>query len=123
MVCRKPGGKPASPDLVPGGDEWDVCMSCVRPARIDTVPQHSGACHIKENQWPIKVFLDRHPIRYRCEWVVGSPAAEIVEATRREKAHMIVMGTHGYGLLGRVLMGSVAQRVVADCDVPVLLVK
>ena len=72
---------------------------------------------------PIKLFLDRHPIRYRCEWVVGSPAAEIVEATRREQAHMIVMGTHGHGLLGRILMGSVAQRVVADCDVPVLLVK
>ena len=72
---------------------------------------------------PIKLFLDRHPIRYRCEWVVGSPAAEIVEATRREQAHMIVMGTHGHGLLGRIVMGSVAQRVVADCDVPVLLVK
>ena len=72
---------------------------------------------------PIKLFLDRHPIRYRCDWVVGSPAAEIVEATRREKAHMIVMGTHGHGLLGRVLMGSVAQGVLADCDVPVLLVK
>ena len=72
---------------------------------------------------PIKLFLDRHPIRYRCEWVVGSPAAEIVEATRREKAHMIVMGTHGHGLLGRALMGSVAQGVLADCDVPVLLVK
>ena len=72
---------------------------------------------------PIKLFLDRHPIRYRCDWVVGSPADEIVDATRREKAHMIVMGTHGHGLLGRVLMGSVAQGVLADCDVPVLLVK
>lgn len=72
---------------------------------------------------PVKTFLDRHPIRYRCDWVVGSPSVEIIAATRREKAHMIVMGTHGHGLLGRVLMGSVAQRVVADCDVPVLLVK
>ena len=72
---------------------------------------------------PIKLFLDRHPIRYRCDWVLGSPAAEIVEATRREQAHLIVMGTQGHGLLGRALMGSVAQRVVADCDVPVLLVK
>ena len=72
---------------------------------------------------PIKLFLDRHPIRFRCEWVVGSPVAEIVEATRHEKAHMIVMGTHGHGLLGRVLMGSVAQGLLADCDVPVLLVK
>ena len=72
---------------------------------------------------PIKLFLDRHPIRYRCDWVVGSPAEEIVKVTRREQAHMIVMGTHGHGLLGRIVMGSVAQRVVADCDVPVLLVK
>lgn len=72
---------------------------------------------------PIKLFLDRHPIRYRCNWVIGSPAAEIVEATRREQAHMVVMGTHGRGVLGRIVMGSVAQRVVADCDVPVLLVK
>ena len=36
---------------------------------------------------------------------------------------MIVMGTHGHGLLGRAIMGSVAQRVVTDSDVPVLLVK
>lgn len=72
---------------------------------------------------PITLFLDRYPIRYRCEWVVGSPAAEIVEATRREKTHMIVMGTHGHGSLGRVPMGSVAQRVAADGDVPVLPVR
>ena len=31
---------------------------------------------------PIKKFLDRHPLRYRCEWVVGSPAAEIVAASK-----------------------------------------
>ena len=72
---------------------------------------------------PSSCSLTGTPIRYRCEWVVGSPAAEIVEATRREQAHMIVMGTHGHGLLGRIVMGSVAQRVVADCVVPVLLVK
>jgi nucleotide-binding universal stress UspA family protein len=33
------------------------------------------------------------------------------------------MFTHGHGLLGRALMGSIAQRVIADCDIPVLLVK
>ena len=72
---------------------------------------------------PIKTFLDRHPIRYRCEWVVGSAATEIVEASKRAKAQLIVMGTHGHSQIGRMLMGSVAQRVVAECDVPVLLVK
>lgn len=72
---------------------------------------------------PIKLFLERHPIRARCEWVIGSSAEEIVAACQREKAHMIVMGTHGRGLLGRAVMGSVAQRVITECDVPVLLVK
>ena len=72
---------------------------------------------------PIKKFLDRHPVKYRCDWVVGSSADEIVKISRRRGIHMIVMGTHGYGLVGRALMGSVAQRVIADCDIPVLLVK
>lgn len=72
---------------------------------------------------PIRKFLDNHPFRYSVSWVVGSVSDEIVKAAENEKAHMIVMGTHGHGLLGRALMGSVAQRVVANCDIPVLLVK
>jgi nucleotide-binding universal stress UspA family protein len=72
---------------------------------------------------PIRKFLDKHGLRYRASWVVGPNAVEIVRTAEREKAHMIVMGTHGHGLLGRALMGSVAQRVVTDCSVPVLLVK
>ena len=72
---------------------------------------------------PIKKFLDRHPVRYRCGWVVGSAASEIVKASKREHVQMIVMGAHGHGLLARALMGSVAQRVMADCDIPVLMVK
>ncbi len=48
------------------------------------------------------------------------------KSSRRGKgarAQLIVMGTHGHSPIGQILMGSVAQRVVAECDVPVLLVK
>ena len=72
---------------------------------------------------PIERFLKRHKLQYRVTSVIGSPAAEVVRAAQREKAHMIVMGTHGHGLVGRAIMGSVAQRVVTECDIPVLLVK
>jgi len=72
---------------------------------------------------PIRRFLQRHNISFRSSWVAGTPATQIVQAAKREKAHMVVMGTHGHGLLGRALLGSVAQRVVADVEVPVLLVK
>ncbi|MBX3653963.1 MAG: universal stress protein [Ramlibacter sp.] len=72
---------------------------------------------------PIERFLKRHDLRWRARWVVGVPADEILRAATREKAHLIVMGTHGRGLVGRVLMGSVAQNVLADSKVPVLLVR
>jgi len=72
---------------------------------------------------PIERFLKRHAAPYRTKWVVGSPSDEILKAARRDKAHMIVMGTHGHGLISRALMGSVAQKVVADAEIPVLLVK
>ena len=68
-------------------------------------------------------FLKRHDVQFKTSWLVGSPVQEILRAAKREKAHMIVMGTHGHGILGRALMGSVAQRVVTDSTVPILLVK
>ncbi|RYY93887.1 MAG: universal stress protein [Comamonadaceae bacterium] len=72
---------------------------------------------------PIEEFLQRHRLRFSTRWAVAQPAAEIVRTAREDKAHMILMGTHGHGLVGRALMGSVAQNVLVDSDVPVLLVK
>jgi nucleotide-binding universal stress UspA family protein len=72
---------------------------------------------------PIRKFLDRHHIAYRTECIVDNAANGILKTAKKDKVHMIVMGTHGHGVLGRILMGSVAQRVVAQADVPVLLVQ
>ncbi len=72
---------------------------------------------------PIDKFLKRHKLNFRIATVVGAPTKELLAAATREKAHLIVMGTHGHGVLGRVVLGSVAQRVVQDSDIPVLLVK
>ena len=72
---------------------------------------------------PIKKFWDKHAANYRCLWVVGAAAGQIIEASKRERVQMIVMGTHGHGLLSRMFMVSVAQRVLADSAIPTLLVK
>ena len=72
---------------------------------------------------PIKKFLDNHTLKYRCASVVGHPVEEILKAAAEEKSHLIVMGTRGHGVIGRALIGSIAQRVVSECDIPVLLVK
>ena len=52
----------------------------------------------------------------------GTTHERIVRAARRERADMIVMGTHGRTGLTRLLLGSVAARVIATAPCPVLTV-
>ena len=54
---------------------------------------------------------------------VGVPFEEIVKAAKDEQADMIVMGTHGRGGLNRLLLGSVAERVIRTAPCPVLTVR
>lgn len=58
-------------------------------------------------------------------WVVatGVPHEEIVAAATRERADLIVLGTHGRGGLDRALLGSVADRVIRLAPCPVLTVR
>ena len=52
-----------------------------------------------------------------------SPAFAIVDYAREAKVDLIVMGTHGRGLMGHLLLGSVAERVVGIAPCPVLTVR
>jgi len=53
----------------------------------------------------------------------GMAHDEIVRAGRRQRADMIVMGTHGRTGLPRLFLGSVAARVVSLAGCPVLTVR
>ncbi len=53
----------------------------------------------------------------------NSPAYAIARYARDEKVDLIVMGTHGRGAFAKLLMGSVAERVVRTAPCPVLTVR
>lgn len=53
----------------------------------------------------------------------GVPYQEIVALARAERADLIVIGTHGRGGMNRVLLGSIADRVVRLAPCPVLTVR
>jgi len=53
----------------------------------------------------------------------GEPHRVIVEYANEEDCDLVVMGTHGRTGLQRYLLGSVTEKVVRTCDVPVLTVR
>lgn len=54
---------------------------------------------------------------------LGQTPRAILDMTQEEGAGLIVMGTRGLSDWGRLLMGSVAHKVVHLAEVPVLVVR
>jgi nucleotide-binding universal stress UspA family protein len=53
----------------------------------------------------------------------GQIARALVDDATQWKADLLVMGTHGYGGLTHMLLGSVAEGVMRHTTIPVLLLK
>ena len=53
----------------------------------------------------------------------GKPSAEIIRFARETEIDMIVLGTHGKGMLDQALFGSTTERVVRRAPCPVLTVR
>lgn len=76
---------------------WQEQLEQIRPVNEDIVVRH--------------VLLE------------GDPATEIVEYAREAGTDVIVMGTHGRTGLERLLMGSVAEKVMREAPCSVLVAK
>lgn len=59
----------------------------------------------------------------RLEILVGDPGHEIADLAQRENAELIVLPSHGRTGLKRLLIGSVAERVVRLAHCPVLVLR
>ena len=55
--------------------------------------------------------------------VEGTPFTEIVRVAKAKRADLIVVGTHSRSGLGKLFVGSVAERVVGTAPCPVLTVR
>lgn len=54
--------------------------------------------------------------------VVGHTSRRLLNYVAKHDISLVVMGTHGRSGMGKLFFGSVAQRVVQNCPVPVLTV-
>jgi nucleotide-binding universal stress UspA family protein len=71
----------------------------------------------------IRTFFKKQGIAAEFVGKVGHAPELIAKTADAGKYDLLVMGSHGHGTLGNLVMGSVATRVLARCKVPVLLVR
>jgi universal stress protein A len=89
-----------------------------QPVRMDPYPDVG-----KERQEQLaKLGHELLPASVRYETLVirGDPAERVLEAARGLEIDLIVMSTHGRKGLGHLVLGSVAERVVRESQIPVL---
>jgi nucleotide-binding universal stress UspA family protein len=69
------------------------------------------------------VLLRAAGIAHETHAVLGNVAEQVNEAVKRLDCDTVVMGTRGLGSFNGLLLGSVANRVIHEVSVPIVLVK
>ena len=72
---------------------------------------------------PIRAFFTKQGLDARFEHRVGNAGEQIAAMARKGKFDLVVMGSHGHGALARLVVGSITGRVLASCEVPVLVIR
>lgn len=88
-------------------------------AYMSAALQHAAEAHQKVMALCEKAGVEFQP---RIAEDVGA-AAGIVLAARQAEADLIVVGSHGRTGVARLMLGSVASKVVAESPIPVLVAR
>lgn len=97
-------------------------VPAVRPASAQVMMEAKAAAETRLNE----LATDKLGARAKCKTAVvlgADPGAEIIRAVSDCGAELVVMPTHGRTGLSRLVLGSVAEKVVRECPCPVLTVR
>ena len=72
---------------------------------------------------PARRALTKAGITFDETWTTGEPGDAIGSYATKHKFDLILMGSHGHGALGNLVLGSTTTRVLASCKVPVLVIR
>ena len=72
---------------------------------------------------PVRNFFKKQGVAVECVSKVGTAFEVIAKTAESGRFDLLVMGSHGQGNLINLVMGSVANKVLAHCKTPVRLVR
>ncbi len=91
-----------------------VDLNALRHAQLDTSRKYLEM---------IQSELISEGMNVKMESLEGTPAQSIVNYANTNGADLIVIATHGYTGMKKLMFGSVALRVLHDAHAPVLLIR
>jgi nucleotide-binding universal stress UspA family protein len=71
----------------------------------------------------VKAELQAEGLPTEAELAFGEPATEIIKWVRERGCNLVAMSTHGHRLLADLFLGTAANTVRHEVEVPVLLIK
>ncbi|MEO6228155.1 MAG: universal stress protein [Thermomonas sp.] len=70
-----------------------------------------------------RTALNRAHVAFDEESVVAVPAIAIVRSAQKGKYDLIIMGSRGRSAFRGLLLGSVTSKVIANCEIPITIVR
>lgn len=97
----------------------DVDFAVVQREKIADQVMHEA----EKNARVVKDAAQKEGVSVQAFVMTGRPGDAIIETARDQSADLIVVGSHGRTGIDRLLMGSVAERVIVLASSAVLVVK
>jgi nucleotide-binding universal stress UspA family protein len=96
------------------------------------VPLHSSSMpeQLKKEDNMAKAYLKQvaqsireQGIQVRCKTLIGSPGPTIISYANENNVDLIAIASHGHSGLRNVLLGSVAEYVVRESGLPIMMIR
>ena len=112
------------------GVEKVVLLRVVEPIPVETpatidfeAVQKAGVKAAEKYLAKTKTKLSKKGLNIETKVLTGRPAEIISEFAQRNKVDLVAIATHGRSGISRWIFGSVADKLVRSCSVPVLLIR
>jgi nucleotide-binding universal stress UspA family protein len=108
------------PEFISMGVER-VTLAYVMDTHYPRAPNPSHVPHYEERLRELAQPLEEAGLSVDVEVRMGDPARELLAAGAERGATLIVIGSHGQGIVNEALLGSVAASVIQQSTLPVLI--
>ena len=95
-------------------------------ADVYEAAQHDEAQHVREQSENMQAAAEEIAatgVKASSQVVVGNASTEIVKAVTEQEVDLVIISTHARRGVSRAFLGSVADEVMKELEVPVMVVR